>query len=466
MRVLIAAFGVVPGSNAHAPALVGMATALRGEVDMITLGTEGLAHLERFGDARMFRVPVSGSDEAQQASFGRAMSRQLEAGPYDVVHARGPHEGRVAAQRRASLGFRFVYEVATFPDEAEGMVAEARWAARHHECLEAADLVIVATEASSRFLNDMGHTGRVAVVPPGVDVNAFDWGPAPPDDATRLLYLGPFTADRDLHTVLGAIRAVRRDRPVVGLMAGEPDHARRHRLSTLVDAFGLSDVVTVRAEPPRRSLPSVIAGCTIGIVPASATPRFQEYGGLPEPLLEYMACRRPVIGAGVTGIAEIVRDEKESLLYVPGDEDTLAEAILSLVNSPALSRRLVDAAYERVRCQFSASARRRRIAEVYETVVPASQSFDIWSESFCDDMITPAESPSSLLRIVPDCRTESSQDFGIAAFFGSTRRCQCIVEEERETQRFQGLVRSTGGNSISRVLYWSSSPRRQWRPFI
>lgn len=401
IRALVTAFAPVPGSNPHAAALLGMARALRAELDMVSVKTENLAHMESFGDSRMFRVPVTGSHEEQRAMFGRAIARQLEAQLYDVVHVRGPFEGMVVAERHREMGFRFVYEVATFPDEAEGPAVEEAWADAHQHCLEQADLVLVATEAATRSLADKGFAGKVAVVQPGVNVEIFDWWPSLQDEVLRMLYLGSFAADRDLGTVLGAIRKIATHKPLRVMIAGEPDPDRRQRIRSMVEAFELAHVVEVRGEPHAASQPSLIVSCDLGVVSAAATPRFQELGDVPQPLLEYMACRRPIVAAGVPGVAEILRDEREGLLYVPSDEDTLAEAVLTLVDTPTTRERLVEAAYDRVRWEFSASARRRRIAEVYEMLMPGSQRYDAWNEGFDLEATGQVELPSDAYEPIP-----------------------------------------------------------------
>jgi glycosyltransferase involved in cell wall biosynthesis len=395
IRVLVTAFAPVPGSNAHAADLAGLASALRAELDLVTLKTESLPHLEHFGTARMFRVPVTGSPEEQRAGFGRAIGRQLDAQPYDVVQVRGPFEGRAVLPRHRELGFRFVYEVATFPDEAEGPGAEADWHQAHTECLEAADLILVPTQAASRALSERGYGGKVAVVHPGVDIEMFDWWPSVPDDVVRLMYLGSFAADRDLGTLLGAVRRVTGEHPVRVLVAGEPEPERRARLRRMVTAFELDGIVEVRGEPRATALPSLIAACDIGLVPAAESPRFQEGGDLPQPLLEYLACRRPVVAAGVPGVSEVVRDEKEGLLYLPGDETILAEAIETLLSQHTMRARLVESAYDRVRWEFSSAARRRRMAEVYEMLMPGSQDYDAWQEGFDDEATGELPMPDS-----------------------------------------------------------------------
>ncbi len=403
IRILVTAFAPVPGSSPHASALVGMAAAVHGELDLITVKTEQLAHVDRIGDARMFRVPVGvGGAAERREAFGRAVERQLESERYDVVHVRGPYEGVIVARKHRDDDFRFVYEVATWPDEGEGPEAEVAWAQAHTLCLEEADLVLVPSEAAARSLAERGFAGKVAVVQPGVDVNTFDWWPSGQGEATRLLYLGSFAADRDLHTVLSAMRAVARQRPIEALVAGDPDPDRRERLRRMVKAFDLSGTVVVRGEPRAIAIPTLIGAADLCLAPAAATPRFQDFGDVPQPLLEYLAGRRPVVAAGVPGTAEVLRDEKEGLLYPPGDEKTLTDAILTLMAKDTLRARLVESAYDRVRWQLSAGARRRRIAEVYEMLVPGSQRYDAWAEGFGQEMTGLVQVPSELFELEED----------------------------------------------------------------
>lgn len=385
-RALLAAFAAVPGSSPHASAVLGLATALDAEVDAITIKHEALAYMQIYGDARMFRVPVGRTTEKEQREiFCRAVGRQIASESYDVVHVRGPLEGEVAAARKAELGYRMIYEVASFPDESEGADAEEIWGRAHAVCLDAADLVIVPTEASTRHLAERGVKERVAIAAPGVDIDVYDWRAPDPQEIPRLLYLGSFAADRDLATMLGALREVVRTTPVRMLVAGEGNAEKRARLRAIVDAFDLGAVVNVRGEPRSESLPSVIGAADLCIAPASATPRFQELGDVPQPLLEYLACKRPVVAAGVPGVAEIVRDEREGLLYPPGDEAALAEAILTMLRDPALRGRTAQAGYERVRLNFSSGARRRRMAQIYDALFPGSQRHNPWEKAFETD---------------------------------------------------------------------------------
>jgi len=451
-RILATAFAPVPGTSPHGAALMGMVAAIRAEIDIVTVKTDLLSHVERVGEGRMFRVPVGDGDPMEQReAFDRAVARQLEAERYDVVHVRGPFEGALAADRKAALGFRFVYEMATFPDEALGSGVEKVWADFHQRCLASADLVLVPTEAAKRSLAESHPAVRIEVLPPGVDVGTLDWRPPSEHGASRILYLGTFTADRELATLLEAVRRVRASRDIRVLIAGDPDRSRRDRVRQLVDAFGLKDIVDIRGEPAARAIPGIISAADLCVAPAAAAPRFQVMGDLPQPLFEYMACRKPVIAAAVPGVGEVLRDEHDGLLYPPGDDETLAAAILEILGSPKTAEKLADGGYKRVRDLFSSGARRRRVAAIYATILPNLEAGDPWVDDFEEEEIGPSESEieaaEAALRgdIEPsDAQLSAAQAELHPEIESSTSELDAVEELEPSTSELPALTSDPG----------------------
>ena len=405
LRVLGAAFATVPATNPDSTALLAMATALRADLDLVTLKPPHLAYQGRIGEARLFRVPVQGTPAEQRAGFARAVRRQVESEPYDIVHVREPVAGVALESHRRAMGFRLVYECGGFADESEGRGVVREWLNAHQRCLQLADLVVVGSEAAARALRSPTLTGKAAVVAPGVDIDAFDRWPSAPSAELRLLFLGPFSADRELPTLLAAVRQVAERVPLRVLLAGERSPDRRAQMRRLVENFGVSRVIAVRGEPHATAVPRLIAACDVGVVTASSVPRFQEHGALPEPLLEYLACRKAVVVAAVPGVAEVVRDEQEGLLYAPSDDESLAEAILALAANATLRERLASNGYTRVRQHFSSGARRRRIAEVYAMLAPGSQRYDAWEDAFDEGAGALLAASSSVLYALEELQT-------------------------------------------------------------
>jgi glycosyltransferase involved in cell wall biosynthesis len=77
--------------------------------------------------------------------------------------------------------------------------------------------------------------------------------------------------------------------------------------------------------------------------------------GIPNVLVEAMACGTPVVSTTVSGIPELVRDGENGLLVRPDDEVALAAAWRRLGDKPALARRLGAAGRETVARDFDGS---------------------------------------------------------------------------------------------------------------
>ena len=74
--------------------------------------------------------------------------------------------------------------------------------------------------------------------------------------------------------------------------------------------------------------------------------------GLPQMLMEAMACGLPVVSTRLVGIPDLVIDGETGLLVPPNDASALAEAIAKLAKDPALRQRLADAGREHVAEKF------------------------------------------------------------------------------------------------------------------
>lgn len=358
-----------------------MIDALRADLDLVTLKTEDLPHIKRIGEARMFRVPVGRSEREEQKSiYARAVARQIEAEPYAVVHVLDPWAGAVAAERRAHSGFTLIYEVTTFPDQDVDA-----WLQAHTLTIARADRLIVATEAARRALArfDRSFAGRIDVLRPGVDVGGYDWGGGVGvlGGIPRVLYLGSFTPSRDIDTLIEAIGRVASHRPIRALFAGERDPGRRAAVRELIRKADLAEIIDVRGDPKPRQIPAVVAAADVCVAPSSGL-LVAGCTELPQPLLEYLACLRPVVAADVPGVAELVRDDIEGLLYPAGNANALADAILEVLRDAVMRERITDAGYRRVRDELNSGARRRHIREIYEHIAPGSQIHDPWLENF------------------------------------------------------------------------------------
>lgn len=89
----------------------------------------------------------------------------------------------------------------------------------------------------------------------------------------------------------------------------------------------------------------------------------------PNTILEAMACALPVVASNVGGISEQVVGGETGLLVEPLNPDELAQAILRLLEDPALRQQMGAAGLDRVRNLFTLDRQARQYQDWYEEIV-------------------------------------------------------------------------------------------------
>ena len=367
-----------PAPDRHGVQLVNVLKALapRYAVDVLTLRAGTMPFQERFMKTRMLRVPVVGALTEQVEAFRRAIRRQLEGEEYDVIHLRSAWGGRAVLAGGPTA--KLVYEIARStegePRAANAALADAL-AAEEQVCVGRAALILAPTEAARAHLAARGMGDKVEVVPPGVDVDHFDWEPSTaPDETPRVLYAGQIAGGRGVRLLLRAMAMVKRHRRV----KLDPGRRRRRELRAGARRRALPRWVS----PPTTSsawAPSITTTCRASSpAPPSVsrrprpTPPDRPLASFPTKLLEYMACRRPVVAPRRPPVTEIITDGENGLLFTGGDDRDLARALERILDDQTLREKLSGAGYERVRREHPASATRRRILEAYARLLPPS----------------------------------------------------------------------------------------------
>ncbi len=113
---------------------------------------------------------------------------------------------------------------------------------------------------------------------------------------------------------------------------------------------------------PHERLPLWINASDIFVLPS-----YQE--GLPNVVLEAMACRKPVIATRVGGIPEVVSDGVTGILVEPRNVFQLTEAMQTLLRDEDLCSRLGVAAEGLINERFTWEASADSLIKIYQDLL-------------------------------------------------------------------------------------------------
>lgn len=157
--------------------------------------------------------------------------------------------------------------------------------------------------------------------------------PRRPGDPLRLVMVGRCDRIKGQAVLIDAVKGLPADVPVQVAFVGPYWDATEYGRMCLRNIQGDS-----RFLPPRTvshpEIPMILAAADALVVPSI----WLETG--PLVVLEAFASKVPVIGSRLGGIAELVRHERDGLLFEPNSANELRETILRLAGDPNLTERL------------------------------------------------------------------------------------------------------------------------------
>jgi len=97
--------------------------------------------------------------------------------------------------------------------------------------------------------------------------------------------------------------------------------------------------------------------------------------GLPNVILEAFACRKPAVATSVGGTPEVVRQGDNGFLVPAGEMGAFAAAIMDLVSSADLRRKMGDNGYEHVKAAFDYAGQTKAYVDVYSELLERDIQF-------------------------------------------------------------------------------------------
>jgi colanic acid/amylovoran biosynthesis glycosyltransferase len=234
-----------------------------------------------------------------------------------------------------------------------------------HLAEKVAGAVFVATIGQygmSQVMNasDPAHWHKIAVLPLGVDVEAFCPRRAQQRDLTqpfKLLSVGRLSPPKGYPILIEAVVVLRgRGRNVQLTLVGEgPERATLERLIALRD---LGDCVRLAGACNHDRLAEYYESSDAFVLSS-----FLE--GVPVVLMEAMAMELPCVATWITGIPEIIDKDVQGLLVPPASATAIADAVERLMEDPEAARRLGTAARRKVIAKYNLERNVDRLVEEF-----------------------------------------------------------------------------------------------------
>jgi glycosyltransferase involved in cell wall biosynthesis len=185
----------------------------------------------------------------------------------------------------------------------------------HHTLLhlyDTIDLFISPSFFLKSKLHDMGFNRRIVVVPHFIDATEYE-----PDFGgdNSLVYFGRLSHEKGIETLLDAVKGLPIHLNIIG--EGPAEHYLRRKSEDAglksVSFLGYKDGEALKREI-RRAL--------IVVLPS------RWYENNPRTILEAFALGKPVIGAAIGGIPELIENYKTGFTFAPGNVDDLKAKIV------------------------------------------------------------------------------------------------------------------------------------------
>jgi glycosyltransferase involved in cell wall biosynthesis len=207
--------------------------------------------------------------------------------------------------------------------------------------------LIAVSQASARFSYLLGFSEkRVTVVPNGVDLSCFNGKIAAfamreelgigdePLVVTALRLIKGKSPELLISAFAKVLKIIPSAKLVIAGSGQEEDNLRRQ-----IQDLDITNSVFMMGKLPKERVAQLMAAATVFVLPS----KIESFGLT---LLEASAAGVPVVCSNAGGIPEVFQDGFNALLYPPGDDDSMAKAIIRLLQDRELAKKISANAVE------------------------------------------------------------------------------------------------------------------------
>jgi glycosyltransferase involved in cell wall biosynthesis len=196
------------------------------------------------------------------------------------------------------------------------------------------------------------HTAMLVHSISGIDAEVIPYGATvridgqaltgDPGKVPLLLFSGRLIQRKGVNFLLRAMPLILAKHKVHLVITGDGHY--RDEWEALSRELGIGEAVEFAGFVTNERLSQLFRACTLYVHPAIYDDR-GDTEGLGVVLIEALRNRKPVVASRVGGIVDVINDGETGLLVPEKDPTALAQAVLRLLEDPALARRLGEQGY-------------------------------------------------------------------------------------------------------------------------
>jgi glycosyltransferase involved in cell wall biosynthesis len=293
---------------------------------------------------------------------GYLVHRFLEASRVTHLHAHFAHSPTSVAMFTAQLsGLPF-----SFTAHAKDIYTSDPRQLR--EKIGLARFVVTCTEYNRRHLFELadGYKTPIHRIYHGIDVALFTHEGEirkTPVQPYRILTVARLTAKKGLPTIYRALKLLH-DRQVAFYHTHIGGGEDREKILSLIRELGLVSVTQLMGTQPHDVVLEQYKNSDLFVLGCEVAPD-GDRDGIPNVLMESMAMGLPLVVTNISGIPELVENEKTGLLVPPADPQQLAAAMLRMLTDEDLRNRVTAAGRRRVEMDYDNRRLVQDLAGIY-----------------------------------------------------------------------------------------------------
>lgn len=180
------------------------------------------------------------------------------------------------------------------------------------------------------------------------------------DECKNILFLGRIEKEKGVYDLLNAMKVVQRfDKESKLILAGDGEV---EKIKKVIKTLNLTENIVLTGWINSKDVRELLLKTSIFVLPS-----YNE--GLPMSILEAMALGIPVISTNVGSIPELVENDVNGKIILPGEVKELSDALIELIKDKEKRKQISDMNFYKIKKSFSNEVNHEKLNLIYNSLL-------------------------------------------------------------------------------------------------